>query len=372
MIAITIVPGQADSVTLAKVAEPGEDEGSLLVRALQLGVCGTDFDLIAGDYGWAPEACGHLILGHESFGEVQEAPAGSGFNSGDLILGIVRRPDPTPCSACAVGEWDMCRNGRYTERGIKERHGFGSERWRIEPAFALKVEPGLRDIGVLIEPGSVLAKAWEHIEHIGQRAHWRPQTVLVTGAGPIGLLAALMGRQRGLEVHVLDQVTDGPKPKLVEDLGAKYYTGKAGGLGFAPDVVIECTGSASVLRDCLMHLGSGGILCVVGSSAHSQDARLDVGELSRGMVLGNRVAFGVVNAHRRHYEQAAEAIRRGERSWVSGIITRSEPITNWQAAFQREPRDVKVVIDFANPLLPALAGAQIVDMRGVVQAVPRV
>jgi len=346
MLAITIVPGQANSVTLAKVAEPSAAEGSLLVRALQLGVCGTDFDLIAGDYGWAPEASAHLILGHESFGEVQEAAEGSGFSSGDLVLGIVRRPDPAPCSACAAGESDMCRNGRYTERGIKERHGFGSERWRIEPEFALKVEPGLRDIGVLIEPGSVLAKAWEHIEHIGRRAHWRPQSVLVTGAGPIGLLAALMGRQRGLEVHVLDQVTDGPKPKLVEDLGANYYTGNVADLGVAPDVVIECTGSASVLRDCLLHLGSGGILCVVGSSAHSQDARLDVGELSRGMVLGNRVAFGVVNAHRRHYEQAAEAIRQGDRAWVSGIITRRESLTNWRAALHREPGDVKVVIDF--------------------------
>jgi threonine dehydrogenase-like Zn-dependent dehydrogenase len=354
MLAITIIPGQANSVTLAKVAEPDTSEGSLLVRALQLGVCGTDFDLIAGDYGWAPAASGHLILGHESFGEVQEASEGSAFSSGDLVLGIVRRPDPAPCSACAVGEWDMCRNGRYTERGIKERHGFGSERWRIEPEFALKVEPGLRDIGVLIEPGSVLAKAWEHIEHIGQRAHWRPRSLLVTGAGPIGLLAALMGRQRGLEVYVLDRVTDGPKPKLVEDLGAKYHAGKVDELAFAPDVIIECAGSASVLRDCLLHLGSGGILCVVGSSAHSQDTLLDVGELSRGMVLGNRVVFGVVNAHRRHYEQAAEAIRQTGRSWVSRLITRREPLANWRAALQREPGDVKVVIDFANPTATSL------------------
>ena len=270
--------------------------------------------------------CGHLILGHESFGEVKQAPQGSSFRNGDLVLGIVRRPDPVPCTACAAGEWDMCRNGRYTERGIKEKHGFGSERWRIEPEFALQVEPRLQDIGVLIEPGSVLAKAWEHIEHIGQRAHWRPQSVLVTGAGPIGLLAALMGRQRGLAVHVLDQVTDGPKPKLVEDLGAKYYVGNAAEVGFAPDIVLECTGSASVLRDCLLNLGSGGILCVVGSSAHSQQTLLDAGELGRAMLLGNRVAFGVVNAHRRHYEQAAEAIRRADRNWVAGIITRREPL----------------------------------------------
>jgi threonine dehydrogenase-like Zn-dependent dehydrogenase len=346
MLAITIVPGQPGSVALRQVAEPEPDEGGLLVRALELGVCGTDFDLIAGEYGWAPADCGHLILGHESFGEVEQGPAGS-FAKGDLVIGLVRRPDPVPCAACAAGEWDMCRNGRYTERGIKARHGFGAERWRIEPEFALKVEPELRNIGILIEPASVLAKAWEHIEHIGQRAHWRPQSLLVTGAGPIGLLAALMGRQRGLAVHVLDRVTDGPKPKLVEDLGAKYYTGTIGELGFAPDVVIECTGSAAVLRDCLLLLNSGGILCMVGSSAHRQDALLDVGALNRAMVLGNTVAFGVVNAHRRHYEQAAEAIRRGDRTWLSGLITRREPLADWRAAFERQPGDVKVVIDFS-------------------------
>jgi len=325
---------------------PLSKEGSILVRALQLGVCGTDFELIAGDYGWAPAGSPRLILGHESLGLVEEARAGGEFGRGDLVVGIVRRPDPEPCVACAAGDWDMCGNGRYTERGIKERHGFGAERWRIEPEFAVKVEPGLRDAGILIEPASVLAKAWEHIEHIGRRAHWRPRTLLVTGAGPIGLLAALMGRQRGFAVHVLDQVTDGPKPKLVEDLGARYYTGTVATVDFAPDVAIECTGSASVMRDSVLHLNRGGILAVVGSSAHSQNVELNVGEWNRSMVLGNTVAFGVVNANRRHYEQAADALRGASRSWLLGLITRREPLANWHAAFERRPGDVKVVIDF--------------------------
>ena len=214
MQAITIIPGQANSVALAEVAEPEPSDGSLLVRARQLGICGTDFELIAGNYGTAPDQSRHLILGHESLGEVQQAPPQSSFTAGDWVIGIVRRPDPEPCSACAAGEWDMCRNGRYTERGIKEKHGFGAERWRIEPEYAIKVEPSFRDVAILVEPASVIAKAWEHIEHIGRRAHWQPKTLLVTGAGPIGLLAALTGRQRGLAVHVLDQVTDGPKPQL--------------------------------------------------------------------------------------------------------------------------------------------------------------
>src|SRR6202043_1086195 len=119
-----------------------------------------------------------LVLGHESLGEVEAAPRGCGVAPGDLVVGIVRRPDPEPCPACAGGEGDMCRNGRYPERGIKERHGYGAERFRIEPEFAVKVDPSLGILGVLLEPASILAKAWDHIERIGRRAQvWTPKTL---------------------------------------------------------------------------------------------------------------------------------------------------------------------------------------------------
>ena len=131
------------------------------------------------------------MIGHESLGKVQEAPADSGFKAGDLVVGIVRRPDPVPCPCCAVGEWDMCRNGRYTERGIKERNGYGSDLFRIEPDFLVKLDPSLGMNGVLVEPTSVVAKAWDQTERIGRRSRGlAPKTLLVTGAGPIGLLAA--------------------------------------------------------------------------------------------------------------------------------------------------------------------------------------
>ena len=149
------------------------------------------------------------------------------------MVGIVRRPDAVPCGPCAAGEWDFCANGEYTERGIKQLHGYGSERWRVEPEFAVKLDPELEDVGVLLEPTTVVAKAWEQIERIGARATFAPHRVLVTGAGPIGLLAALLAAQRGYEVHVLDQVTDGPKPELVARLGATYHAhdASAGGPG---------------------------------------------------------------------------------------------------------------------------------------------
>ena len=183
----------------------------------------------------------------KSLGRVLDPGPGGSLKEGDLVVGIVRRPDPVPCPNCAVGEWDMCRNGQYTERGIKEIHGFMSERWRIEPEYAMKVASSLGILGVLLEPTTVVVKAWEQVLAVGHRAFWQPETVLVTGAGPIGLLAALIGKQHGLEVHVLDRVETGSKPALVRSLGATYHTGTIAGIGFEPDVIIECTGAAEVI-----------------------------------------------------------------------------------------------------------------------------
>src|SRR5437763_357962 len=240
MRAITVLPGIANSARLDEVPEPPLSDGAILVRTRALGVCATDREILSGAYGTAPRRQGRLVLGHESLGTVETAPSDSGVAPGDLVVGIVRRPDPQPCPACAVGEWDMCRNGGYTERGIKERHGYGAERFRIEPEFAVKVDPALGTLGVLLEPASILAKAWDHTERIGQRARgWRPKTVLVTGAGPIGLLAALMAVQRGLAVHVYDHNTAGPKPALTRELGATYHSDIASLRHLAPDILIE-------------------------------------------------------------------------------------------------------------------------------------
>ena len=137
--------------------------GSVLVEAVAVGVCGTDVEIAEGKYGWAPPGQPRLVLGHESLGRVLDPGPSGGLKKGDLVVGIVRRPDPVPCPNCAVGEWDMCRNGQYTERGIKEIHGFMSERWRIEPEYAIKVDPSLGILGVLLEPMTVIAKALEQV-----------------------------------------------------------------------------------------------------------------------------------------------------------------------------------------------------------------
>jgi threonine dehydrogenase-like Zn-dependent dehydrogenase len=260
----------------------------------------------------------------------------------------VRRPDPVPCPACAAGEWDMCQNGRYVERGIKERNGYGAEQFRIEPGFAVKLDPALGFLGVLVEPTSVVAKAWDHTERIGARSRaWKPRTLLVTGAGPVGLLAALMGAQRGLELHVLDRHADGAKPALVKELGGTYHTDLAALDGFAPDIVMECTGAATVVRDMLGRTAPDGIVCLAGVTAPGHAFDFDIGAYNRAMVLNNETVFGTVNANRHHYAMAAEALASADPRWLARMITRRVPVDDWAQALEYRPDDVKVVIDFA-------------------------
>jgi threonine dehydrogenase-like Zn-dependent dehydrogenase len=345
MKALTVLPLTAGSARLDDIDEPPVADGPVLVETLAVGVCGTDIEITSGAYGWPPPGRQRLVLGHESLGRVLEAPAGASVAAGDLVVGIVRRPDPVPCGNCAVGEWDFCRNGQYTERGIKQRDGYCSERYRIEPDFLIKIDPALGRCGVLLEPTSVVAKAWEQVDRIGGRAHWAPTTAVITGAGPIGLLAALIGVQRGMEVHVLDQVTSGLKPDLVAALGATYHTGKVEDIGIAPDVVIECTGVSSLVFDAMEHLGPNGVLCLTGVSSGGRSIDVDAGLLNRSLVLSNEAIVGSVNANRRHYEAAAAALANADHGWLERVISRTVPLANFADALVRQPDDVKVVIE---------------------------
>ncbi len=346
MRAVTVIPGTAGSARLDQVDEPDPELGSVIVEALAVGVCGTDIEIAEGLYGWAPPDRERLTLGHESLGRVID-PGPSGLKVGDHIVGIVRRPDPVPCPNCAVGEWDMCSNGGYTERGIKQVDGFMSERWRIEPEYAVRVDRDLGLLGVLLEPTTVVAKAWEHIASIGRRTFWDPSTALVTGAGPIGLLAALIGVQHGVEVHVLDRATEGRKPELVQALGAEYHTGPISELGLSPDVVVECTGAAPLIRQAAEAVSPGAIICLTGvGPAVVPDASRPTSLMSDA-VLKNLVLFGSVNANRRHYYRAAQVLAKADRAWLEQLVTRRVGPEAFADALKREPDDIKVVIEFA-------------------------
>lgn len=347
MLALTVIPRQAGSGSLTQVPEPQAAEGAVLARTLAVGICGTDREILAGKYGWPRPGRERLVLGHESLAEVLEAPADSGLQRGSLIVGIVRHPDPEPCEACAAGEWDMCRNGRYTEHGIKALDGFCAERFRIEPQFTVAVDARLRDTGVLLEPASVVAKAWDHIERIGRRSRsWQPRRVLITGAGPIGLLAALMARQRDCELHVYDRDHEGPKRDLVERLGGRYHCESAEAACAARcDVILECTGASEVIAAVIGRNAPAAIVCLTGLSSGEHRICYDFTALNRAMVLQNDVVFGSVNANRRHYEMAAAALRKADPDWLRSLITRRIALADWVEALERRAGDIKVVID---------------------------
>lgn len=347
MKAVTVEPGVAGSVRFEEVPEPDPGTGSILVEAVAVGICGTDVEIASGAYGWAPPGRDRLILGHESLGRVVDPGSGTGLQAGDLVVGIVRRPDPVPCPNCAVGEWDMCRNGEYTERGIRELDGFMSERWRIEPGFFTRIDPSLGVLGVLLEPTTVVAKAWELVAAMRARAFWEPHRVLVTGAGPIGMMAALIGVQHGLDVHVLDRAVEGAKPDLVRDLGATYHSGSVADVGFEPDVIVECTGVGEVVLDSMLHIGSGGVICLTGVGSGGAPTGMAVADLAREMVLRNNVILGSVNANRRHFYRAAQALASGDPEWLGRLITRRVRPDDIGHALDRGPDDIKVVVDFS-------------------------
>jgi threonine dehydrogenase-like Zn-dependent dehydrogenase len=347
MKAITVEPHKPKTAHLEDIPEPDARGGSVLVEAIAVGVCGTDVEIVEGKYGWAPRGKTRLVLGHESLGRVVNPGPNSALQKGDLVVGIVRRPDPVPCPNCAVGEWDMCRNGQYTERGIKEIDGFMSERWRIEPEYAMKIDHSLGLLGVLLEPTTVVTKAWEQVVAVGQRAFWEPRTVLVTGAGPIGLLAALVAKQHGLEVHVLDRVESGPKPELVRALGATYHSGTVAGVGFEPDVIVECTGVGQIIADSIQAVAPGGVVCLTGVGSGGRTVGLPTADVASNVVLRNNVVVGSVNANKRHWYKAGQVLASADRAWLGRLITRREAPEEFMRALKRQPEDIKVVIQFA-------------------------
>ncbi|GAB3212957.1 glucose 1-dehydrogenase [Marinactinospora endophytica] len=347
MRALTVIPSQKGSLQVTDVPEPEPGPGDLLVDGMAVGVCGTDREIAEGLYGSAPPGQRRLVIGHESLGRVRAAPDGSGFQAGDLVVGVVRRPDPEPCLACAHGEFDMCRNDGYTERGIKGIDGYASQRWVVDPDYAVRLAPELAEVGMLMEPTTIVAKAWDQIEKVGARSAFEPRSVLVTGAGSIGLLAALLGVQRGLDVHVLGRAGGGPKPALLADLGATYHCDGLEEVArrVRPDIVIEATAAEEIIVGVMTITSPYGIVCLLGVSTPGSTIPADMGAVNRKIVLENDVVIGSVNANLRHYRLAADALARADVAWLSRLVSRRVPLEDFAEAFAYRPGDVKVVIE---------------------------
>jgi threonine dehydrogenase-like Zn-dependent dehydrogenase len=356
--AVVVAPGQAGSGRVAEVPTPQPTAAQALVAVREVGVCGTDREILGGLYGAAPPGDDYLVLGHENFGRVVSAPPGTPLAEGDYVCCIVRRPDPVPCRQCAAGEFDMCANGRYTERGIKGLHGFMSEYYVEVPYYLVKVPDALAEIGVLMEPLTVVEKGVLQAEAIQRRMTWTPGEAVVTGAGPIGLMATLLLRSKGYAVFTLDIVDrDSLRAQLVEACGATYVKGdeeplldlaqRVGGI----DLIVEATGVPQLVFDAIDAVGPNGVVCLTGVSAGARTLQIPADKLNLEMVLENKLVFGTVNANRQHYAAAAADLAVFAERWpglCERMITRRVPVDDFAQAL--EPRagvDVKTTITFA-------------------------
>jgi threonine dehydrogenase-like Zn-dependent dehydrogenase len=353
MQALVISPNRPGSDRLQELPDPEAAAGEATVEVLAVGVDGTDDQLVSGGYGVAPDGDGFLVIGHECLGRVVSA-AGP-LAQGQLVVPMVRRPDPVPCLNCARGEWDYCLNGLYTERGIKARHGFLVERFTEDPAYLVPVPEHLFEVGMLVEPTTISAKALEQVDTVQRRLTWQPQRALVTGAGAIGLLAAMLLSLRGLEVIVFNRSRSGPKPDLVEALGARFVSVDKVEMGqefadrFGPiDIAIEATGYSPLAFTLLEVVGRNGVVVLTGVSGGDRTAELPVDHLNLETVLGNKALLGTVNADRGNFETAVRALENAEQrwpGWLSRLITRRVSLADYRLALDRGSDEVKVVIE---------------------------
>lgn len=358
MKAIVVTPGEAGTGRVEDVPSPVRADDEVLVRVHEVGVCGTDLEILHGLYGKAPEGEAYLVLGHENIGEVVEAPPGCDFAPGDLVVCIVRRPDPVPCPQCAVGEFDMCSNGRFTERGISGRHGFMSERYVERPEYLVRVEPHLAAVGVLMEPLTVVEKGVAQAELIQRRLAWTPKEAVVTGAGPIGLLATMLLRSRGYDVWTLDLVErDSVRASIVEACGAEYVKADEESLLQlaeripAIDLLVEATAVPNLVFDAIDAIGPNGVVCLTGVSASGRSLEVPADRLNLEMVLDNKVVFGTVNANHGHYLAAARDLAAFEERWpglTARMVTRRVGVEDYAEALVPRPGlDVKSTVSFS-------------------------
>ena len=352
MRALVVTPGEARSARIADVPDPRPRESEVLVRGVRIGLCGTDHEINAALYGAAPEGSPHLVLGHESLGRIER---GDGeLAAGTYVVGMVRRPDG--CPNCQRGEQDMCLWGKYRERGIGGLHGFGSERWTEEPRYLVGVPDVIAEVAVLLEPLTVVEKAVRHAFGAQQRTYWDQRGALVAGAGPIGILGALVLRLRSFAVTVFERTEKPERSELLTRIGASYAATNATPLTEIAasagriDLAIEATGNANVAFDLAQHLAPNGVLALTSVTGGDATATIPTARINQGLVLGNRLVFGSVNANRIDFENGVRDLGEAERRWpgfLGSLITRRVPLADAAAAVVHDPKQIKTVVELA-------------------------
>jgi threonine dehydrogenase-like Zn-dependent dehydrogenase len=346
---------------MVEVAAPvPKGEHDVTVRVREVGVCGTDREICEFHYGTPPQGRDGLVLGHEAVGEVIDvAPSVRRLKRGDLVAFTVRRPcDDPACVACRSGRQDFCVTGRFRERGIKEADGFMTELVIEDERYLVQVPRTLAEVAVLVEPLTIAAQASVQLEAILRRYPWEPTDLraLVLGAGPIGLLAAMMLVARDIDTVVYSlEPADGDRARLVRSFGAEYVSARDTALPELPalagprDVVFEAVGTARVAFGALATLAPNGVFIFSGIPGAQKAIEIDLDGIMRRIVLSNQVLFGTVNASRAAFEAAVRHLEQFMGlfpSAVRGLITERTRLEDAPALLRRG-RGIKQVVALA-------------------------
>ena len=350
MKALAVKPGTPNTVHLTETPNPSlsevPNERGVLVRVLRVGVDGTDKEINAAEYGQAPPGYDFLIIGHESFGQVEAVGANvTHVKPGDYVVATVRRPGSSIYDL--IGTNDMTTDSTYFERGINLRHGFMSEYYVDDAEFIVKIPQGLKQVGVLLEPTTVVEKGIAQAYEIQRRLRvWRPQRAAVMGAGTIGLLATLVLRLRGLQVTTFGKT---PKPylnsDLLEEIGARYQSTQEvsildGAKNFGPfDIIFEATGFSPVVFESIQALGKNGVLVLSSVTGGDRHLEVPADKINLDFVLGNKVMVGTVNANREYFEMGVKDMALAEAEypgWLSKLLTHPvKGLENYQELFAK-------------------------------------
>jgi threonine dehydrogenase-like Zn-dependent dehydrogenase len=343
MQALVTRPGEAHSTHVEDIAAVDAREEELLLRTLEVGVCGTDREISAGLFGIAPEDEQSLVLGHEALAVVERD--GHGFTRGDLVTAIVRRSCGR-CIACEEDSPDSCLTGDYSERGITRLHGYARELVAEDPTQLIAIPRSLGRLGVLAEPTSICERALRHARTIGGRQPWQLERALVIGAGAIGLVTTYLLRLAGVEVWTasLEETNE-----LAEQSGAHYVStnGTAVSELGTFDLVIEAAGNAELMAQSLGLLRRNGVACLLGIDPRRQKVEIEGRVLGVDAILENRVLFGSVNAHRRDWLAAVEDLDRARERWPEALarfVTLRVPLDRFEEAFEHRGGKATLVL----------------------------
>ncbi len=353
MKAITVVPGEKNSLSLREILTPKALENEVLIKIIRVGIDGTDRDINEGFYGTAPTGSDFLIAAHEALGRILSLGENvSGFSENQLVVPTVRRACPENCINCRNGESDMCRTGNYFEHGIYKLHGFGSEYAVSNSNYLVKIPVELEEEAVLLEPLSIVEKAVSQTFKIQSRMNWKPENVLVLGAGPIGLLLTIILRLSGLDVNTVATThRRSLKAEIVEETGGHYIDVSETPLKSINrkfDIIFEATGVPDLAVEAQDMIARNGLICYLGIYKEAKEIE-DIGKIFTEMVLGNKTHFGSVNSNKIHFETGLKrmkeiTIRFG--NILERLITQRYALEDFKRAYTKTKEDIKPIIEF--------------------------